>query len=54
MTVPHALLAEARKAFHAKLLRETLTINANGVVSNADGSSTPILLKNSKPHKILK
>ncbi|CNK20041.1 Type-2 restriction enzyme NgoMIV [Yersinia aldovae] len=31
---------EARKAFHAELLKATLTINSNGVVSNADGSNT--------------
>lgn len=29
----------ARKAFHAALLKETLTINEKGVVSNADGSN---------------
>lgn len=29
----------ARKAFHAKLLEATLTINADGVVSNADSSN---------------
>lgn len=32
--------AEARKEFHAKLLKETLTTNDKGVVSNADGSNT--------------
>ncbi|WP_080422863.1 NgoMIV family type II restriction endonuclease [Burkholderia ubonensis] len=32
--------AEARKAFHATLLESTLTINAAGVVSNADSSNT--------------
>lgn len=31
---------EARKAFHAALLKTTLTTNAAGVVSNADGSNT--------------
>ncbi len=31
---------EARKAFHASLLEATLTINSNGVVSNADSSNT--------------
>lgn len=31
---------EARKAFHAALLKSTLTTNAAGVVSNADGSNT--------------
>ncbi|BEH31535.1 NgoMIV family type II restriction endonuclease [Burkholderia pseudomallei] len=31
--------AEARKAFHAALLESTLTINSDGVVSNADSSS---------------
>lgn len=30
---------EARKAFHAALLKETLTINSKGVVSNADSSN---------------
>ena len=39
MTVP-AQFAEARKAFHAELLKTTLTINNNGVVSNADSSNT--------------
>jgi hypothetical protein len=32
--------AEARKAFHAELLKTTLTTNDSGVVSNADSSST--------------
>lgn len=32
--------AEARKRFHAKLLESTLTINREGVVSNADKSNT--------------
>lgn len=32
--------AEARKAFHAALLETTLTIDAAGVVSNADKSNT--------------
>ncbi|MBU4683659.1 NgoMIV family type II restriction endonuclease [Cedecea davisae] len=31
--------AEARREFHAELLQNTLTINAAGVVSNADSSS---------------
>ncbi len=31
--------AQARKLFHAELLKATLTTNALGVVSNADGSS---------------
>ena len=31
--------AEERKTFHAALLRETLTINCNGIASNADGSN---------------
>lgn len=35
-----AQFAEARKAFHAELLKSTLTINSSGVVSNADGSNT--------------
>lgn len=30
---------EARKAYHAALLKETLTINSKGVVSNADSSN---------------
>lgn len=38
MTTPVAF-AEARKAFHAALLKSTLTINGAGIVSNADGSS---------------
>lgn len=36
---PVARFAEARKAFHAALLQNTLTTNAQGVVSNADGSN---------------
>ncbi|MBB0213466.1 restriction endonuclease, partial [Ralstonia pickettii] len=32
--------AEARKEFHAALLKATLTINSAGVVSNADSSNT--------------
>ena len=32
--------ADARKAFHAALLRETLTTNSLGVVSNADSGNT--------------
>lgn len=38
MPVP-AQFADARKAFHAQLLAATLTINAEGVVSNADSSN---------------
>jgi hypothetical protein len=34
-----AQFAAQRKAFHAKLLEATLTINAEGVVSNADSSN---------------
>jgi len=34
-----AKFSEARQAFHTALLQSTLTINAAGVVSNADGSS---------------
>ena len=34
-----AQFAAERKAFHAKLLEATLTINAEGVVSNADSSN---------------
>lgn len=30
---------QARKAFHASLLKTTLTINSNGVPSNADGNN---------------
>ena len=32
--------AEARKVFHAALLKATLTINSAGVVSNADSSNS--------------
>ncbi|GHT93278.1 type II restriction endonuclease NgoMIV [Betaproteobacteria bacterium] len=32
--------AQARRAFHARLLESTLTINSAGVVSNADSSNT--------------
>lgn len=39
MSVP-AEFAEARKKFHAALLKATLTINSTGVVSNADSSNT--------------
>jgi hypothetical protein len=35
-----AQFAAARKAFHAELLKTTLTINSVGVVSNADSSNT--------------
>jgi hypothetical protein len=38
MTAPVAFV-DARTAFHATLLKSTLTINGAGVVSNADGSS---------------
>ena len=34
-----AAFAEARREFHAELLQATLTTNAAGVVSNADGSN---------------
>ena len=34
-----ARFADVRKAFHAALLRETLTINSKGIASNADGSN---------------
>lgn len=39
MPVP-AEFSEARKRFHAELLKSTLTTNAAGIVSNADGSNT--------------
>jgi len=35
-----AQFSRARDAFHAKLLRSTLTVNSAGVVSNADSSNT--------------
>jgi len=35
-----AFFLQARKAFHAALLKSTLTINRAGVVSNADSSNT--------------
>lgn len=38
MTV-HAQFAEARKVFHAALLKDTLMINSSGVISNADSSN---------------
>lgn len=38
MTTP-ALFSEARKKFHAELLKKLLTINSKGVASNADSSS---------------
>jgi hypothetical protein len=38
MTIPFEY-AEARKAYHAALLKETLTVNAKDVWSNADSSS---------------
>lgn len=34
-----AAFAEARKAFHLKLLKSTLTVNQAGIASNADSSS---------------
>jgi len=34
-----ASFAKARKAFHAELLKSILTVNSEGVVSNADSSS---------------
>lgn len=34
-----AEFSEARKAFHASLLKSTLTTNSLGIVSNADGSN---------------
>jgi len=40
MMKAHAQFAEARKAFHAALLKDTLMINSSGVVSNADSSNT--------------
>lgn len=40
MPSSHAAFAEARRAFHARLLQDTLTTNAAGVVSNADSSNT--------------
>lgn len=38
MTNPYFF--EARRHFHAELLKDTLTTNSLGVVSNADGSNT--------------
>lgn len=38
MSMP-AAFAEARKTFHAALLKSTLTINSQGVVSNADSGN---------------
>jgi NgoMIV restriction enzyme len=38
MSIPIEFV-EARKAYHATLLKETLTINSKGVVSNADSSN---------------
>ncbi len=40
MTGPVQFL-EARKAFHAELLRATLTIDGDGVASNADKGNRP-------------
>lgn len=37
----HSYFYEARKKFHASLLRTTLTINTSGVPSNADKDSKP-------------
>ncbi|MDR5777633.1 MULTISPECIES: NgoMIV family type II restriction endonuclease [unclassified Caballeronia] len=34
-----AYFAEARKSFHASLLKSILTISSDGIVSNADGSN---------------
>ena len=34
-----AQFLKARKAFHASLLKKTLTINSKGVVSNADSTN---------------
>ncbi|MFM0488309.1 NgoMIV family type II restriction endonuclease [Paraburkholderia graminis] len=39
--VSPAFFAEARRAFHAALLKSTLTINSAGVVSNADSGNVP-------------
>ena len=39
MTTP-ANFVEARKKFHASLLKSILTTNSEGVVSNADGNNT--------------
>lgn len=38
--MPTARFSDARKAFHAKLLETTLTVNSRGIASNADSSST--------------
>ena len=38
--VTPAYFEEARKEFHATLLKTTLTTNSAGIVSNADGSNT--------------
>jgi hypothetical protein len=35
----NAYFADARRAFHAALLKDTLTTNEKGIVSNADGSN---------------
>lgn len=43
MPVPVEFL-EARKAYHAALLKETLTTNIKGVVSNADSSNRSSIL----------
>jgi len=34
-----AQFSEARRKFHATLLKDLLTINSKGIVSNADGSN---------------
>ena len=36
----NAYFADARRDFHAALLKDTLTTNDKGIVSNADGSNT--------------
>lgn len=38
--MPISEFSKIRKEFHAELLKSTLTINSNGIVSNADGSNT--------------
>ena len=40
MTTASIAFTQARKAFHARLLEFTLTMNSAGVVSNADSSNT--------------
>jgi len=39
MTISNAVIADARKAYHAALLGSILTIDSNGVPSNADKSN---------------